>query len=330
MACAAFVGRSGWTWRTSRGFPSKSGRAQARRDDLLALGAALVTVGFWASAFVGIRDAGEELSPGGLALARLAVGSAVLAVFVVARRERRPERRDLPALALCGVLWFGLYNIALNAGEQRVDAGTAAMLVGVGPVLIILLAGVVLSEGFPRSLVVGCALAFAGVLVIAFADSERGGSALGAALCVAAAVAYAGGVVSQKPVLARVSPLQATFVCCLVGTLVCLPFAPTARRGGGRRRSWGTHVGRLPRRLSDGARVHHLGVRARAHERRPARHDHLPRPAALDSPRLGLPRRGAGRARLPRRSALPGRRGGGPEPPGSQLARACRATLTEE
>ena len=134
----------------------------ARRDELLALGAALVTVGFWASAFVGIRDAGEEFSPGALALARLAVGSAVLGAVVLARREPWPARRNLPGLVLCGLLWFGLYNLALNAGEQRVDAGTAAMLVNVGPVLIILLAGVVLREGFPPGLVVACALAFAG------------------------------------------------------------------------------------------------------------------------------------------------------------------------
>jgi hypothetical protein len=36
----------------------------------LALGAALLTVCLWASAFVGIRYAGRDLSPGPLALAR--------------------------------------------------------------------------------------------------------------------------------------------------------------------------------------------------------------------------------------------------------------------
>jgi len=39
-------------------------------------------------------------------------------------------------LLVCGLLWFGVYNIALNAAEQRVDAGTTAMLVNVGPLLI--------------------------------------------------------------------------------------------------------------------------------------------------------------------------------------------------
>jgi drug/metabolite transporter (DMT)-like permease len=48
----------------------------------VALLAALVTVVLWASAFVGIRAAGEDLSPGALSLGRLAVGSALLGVVV--------------------------------------------------------------------------------------------------------------------------------------------------------------------------------------------------------------------------------------------------------
>ena len=112
--------------------------------------AALVTVVLWASAFVGIRAAGEELSPGALALGRLLVGSAALGAIVLIRREPLPSRRDLPGIVFCGVLWFGIYNVVLNEAEQRVDAGTASMLVNVGPILIALLAGVLLHEGFPR------------------------------------------------------------------------------------------------------------------------------------------------------------------------------------
>jgi drug/metabolite transporter (DMT)-like permease len=200
--------------------------AAKRRDDLLALGAGLLTVVFWASAFVGIRDAGADLSPGPLALARLTVGSIILGAVVGARGEKLPGRGNIRGLVLCGLLWFGLYMVALNAAERRVDAGTASMLVNIGPVLIVVLAGFLLKEGFPRTLLLGCALAFAGVVVIAFADAHRGASTLGAALCLLAAVAYAGGVVSQKPVVSRIPPLPATFVPCLVGTLACLPFLP--------------------------------------------------------------------------------------------------------
>ena len=194
----------------------------------MALVAALVTVVLWASAFVGIRAAGEDLSPGALSLGRLAVGSALLGVFVLLQRGRLPGRRDWPGIVVCGVLWFGLYNLALNAAEQRVDAGTAAMLVNVGPILIALLAGWLLKEGFPRALVAGCAVAFAGVVVIGLATSERGvGASWGAVLCVAAAAFYAGGVVAQKPLLSRASALHVTWLAATVGLVVCLPFAAT-------------------------------------------------------------------------------------------------------
>lgn len=194
----------------------------------MALVAALVTVVLWASAFVGIRAAGEDLSPGALSLGRLAVGSALLGVFVLLQRGRLPGRRDWPGIVVCGVLWFGLYNLALNAAEQRVDAGTAAMLVNVGPILIALLAGWLLKEGFPRALVAGCAVAFAGVVVIGLATSERGVAAgWGAVLCIAAAAFYAGGVVAQKPLLSRASALHVTWLAATVGLVVCLPFATT-------------------------------------------------------------------------------------------------------
>jgi drug/metabolite transporter (DMT)-like permease len=65
-------------------------RADARRESLLALGAALVTVVLWASAFVGIRSAGHELSPGALALGRLLVGTVALGALVLIRREPLP------------------------------------------------------------------------------------------------------------------------------------------------------------------------------------------------------------------------------------------------
>lgn len=188
--------------------------------------AALVTVCLWASAFVGIRAASQQFSPEALALGRLTIASVALGLVVLARREPLPSWRELPAIALIGVLWFALYNIALMEGERRVDAGTAALLVSVGPILIPLLAGVFLREGFPPRLLLGSAVAFVGALVIGGATSKHGLTpSLGLALCLGAALVYALAVVAQKPLLARVSALQITWLAATVGALVCLPFA---------------------------------------------------------------------------------------------------------
>lgn len=196
-----------------------------------ALGAALVTVTLWASAFVAIRSASQQLSPEALALGRLTIGSVALGLLVAIRRERLPAVRDLPAIAFCGIFWFALYNIALNEAERRVDAGTAAMLVNVGPILIAVLAGALLGEGFPPRLLAGCAVAFAGTVLIGSATSTSGfAPGWSALLCVAAALFYAASVVVQKPLLARVSPLALTWLACTFGALVCLPWTSTLVR----------------------------------------------------------------------------------------------------
>jgi drug/metabolite transporter (DMT)-like permease len=198
--------------------------------DWLAIGAALLTVVLWASAFVGIRALADDLSPGPFALGRLLVGSLALGALVAIRRPALPRRGgDLALIAASGVVWFGGYFVALNAGEQLVDAGTAAMLVSFGPILIALFAGLFLGEGFPRRLLLGSAIAFAGAVVIGVATGAEAGSStapLGVLFCLLAALAYAIGVTVQKPALARVPALSVTAIACAIGTVVTLPFAP--------------------------------------------------------------------------------------------------------
>ncbi|MGW3726795.1 DMT family transporter [Streptomyces sp. F001] len=203
-----------------------SPRTPARRTQLLAAGAATVTVVLWASAFVSIRSAGAAYSPGALALGRLLAGALVLGAFCLVRREGWPPRSAWRGIAISGVLWFGFYMVALNWGEQQVDAGTAALVVNVGPILIALLGARLLGDRMPPRLLAGMAVSFAGAVTVGLSMSGEGGSSvLGVVLCLLAAVAYAGGVVAQKPALGRASVLQVTTFGCLVGAVCCLPFS---------------------------------------------------------------------------------------------------------
>ena len=125
-----------------------------------------------------------------------------------------------------GLLWFGLYMIALSWGERDVDSGAAAMFVKIGPVLLALLGGWLLHGGFPRRLAAGMAVSFGGVLVVGISESDGGRtSVIGVVLCLVAAVCYAAGVVGQKLALRHASAVQVTAFGCFTGTAACLPFA---------------------------------------------------------------------------------------------------------
>lgn len=187
--------------------------------------AAAVTVLAWSSAFVVIRYVGSSYSPGDLSLGRLLVGSVALSLMMIGRRRVKLSRREWGLVLLVGVAWFAVYNVALNAGERSVDAGTAAMLIQLAPILIGVLAGLLLGEGFPRRLVVGGLVAFAGTLLIGFATSTGHASVGGVLLVMLAAVVYSVATIAQKVVLRRVPGLQLTWLACLIGTVACLPFA---------------------------------------------------------------------------------------------------------
>ncbi|MFD3524075.1 DMT family transporter [Streptomyces sp. NPDC058653] len=197
-----------------------TGRAQP-----LALAAAGVTVVLWASAFVSIRSAGEAYAPGALALGRLLTGALVLVAILLIRREGLPARAAWPGIVVSGLLWFGGYSVVLNWGEQLVDAGTASLVVNIAPLLMALLAFRLLGENLAPRLLTGMAVSFAGAVVVGLSMAGGGStSVLGVLLCLVAAVAYAGGVVAQKPTLAYATPLQVTTYGALIGAVGCLPF----------------------------------------------------------------------------------------------------------
>ena len=192
-----------------------------------ALLAVAVTLLLWASAFVGIRHLGRVFTPGALSLGRLLVGSFALGALLLRQERARLDRGQVARLVAIGVLWFGVYNVALNAGERRLDAGTASLLVQVSPVLVAVLAAVFLGERAGRWLVIGLVLAFAGVAVIAVAaQGQAHRDPVGVGLCLVAAAAYAVSLVLQKPLVARLSAVQVTWTACSIGAVACLPFAP--------------------------------------------------------------------------------------------------------
>ena len=196
------------------------------RTASLPLIAVAVTLLLWSSAFVAIRHLGHTFSPGALSLGRLVVGSVALGVVLLTRGWVAPSGRDWRGLVVIGVLWFGVYNVALNAGERRVDAGTAAMLIQLSPVLVAVLAAVFLKERATSALWVGLLVAFAGVALIAAATSDHGRrDPLGGVLCLVSAAVYAVSLIFQKPLVSRLSAIQVTWTACTIGAVACLPFA---------------------------------------------------------------------------------------------------------
>lgn len=184
------------------------------------------TLIFWASAFAGIRAGLEDYSPGHVVLLRLISASAVLGAYALVTRMRLPERRDLPAILLCGFLAHAVYHTGLSYGELTVTAGGASLLIATAPLFTALLATAFLGERLKPLGWAGMGVSFVGVTLIALGEGGGFGLAPGAFLILLAALAASVYFVIQKSYLRRYRALEFTAYVVWAGTLFALVFSP--------------------------------------------------------------------------------------------------------
>lgn len=199
----------------------------SRTSTPLVVLAAVITVVLWASAFIGIRAAAPYFDPGALSLLRMIVGSAALTLIALVSGIRWPSRGQWALVAVWGIGWFCVYNLALNSAERTLDAGTAAMVVNLAPLMVVVFSGIFLREGFPKPLIIGAPIAFVGVVLIGMTShTESGLDVTGLLLALLAAVMYAGCTLVQKRLLVGgADATTLTWLGALVGTAALLPWS---------------------------------------------------------------------------------------------------------
>src|SRR4051794_20943124 len=209
--CASCSPRAGG-WNAGHGErtagPGRAGSVSAtewrhRLDDTRVLAVVLCVV--WGLMFVVQRVALEVAPPVWVAAGRASVGALVLLAFV-------PSLRGLSRRGIGVAIVLGLTNqfafLGLQvAGLRTVEAGPAAAIIYLQPVLVVLSSGPFLGERLTRRRIAGALLGFAGVAVVGLHQSATA-SAGGVLLLLAAAVSWSAGAVvtsaTTEPIVALV------------------------------------------------------------------------------------------------------------------------------
>src|SRR5215216_6992589 len=194
------------------------------------LTAVVAAVVFGASAYAAIGAALTYYSPGPLALLRMLVASAALAVYAAVSGMHKPEVRDLPAAVLAGLFAFALYNVALNYGQVTASAGAASLIIASIPIFTALLAAAFLGERLDTLGWSGIAVGFVGVALITVGEGGGFGINPGALLVLLAAISASVYFAFQKPYLEKYGSLRFTAYAIWAGALLLLPFLPELLR----------------------------------------------------------------------------------------------------
>jgi len=145
---------------------------------LLAAAAAAATGIQVGSAMVATRYVVDQTGPASLALLRYAIGFCCLLPPVLLSGPRtRFERRDLAAIALLGIIQFGLLIALLNYGLKFIPSARAALIFATFPLLTMVVAAALGHERLTPAKILGVLLTVAGVgLALGEKAVQRGGT----------------------------------------------------------------------------------------------------------------------------------------------------------
>jgi drug/metabolite transporter (DMT)-like permease len=176
----------------------------------------------WGSTFLAIRIGNTQLPAEWAATLRLSLAAPLLALIVIARRDRWPTGG-----ALQGAILFGTFNFGLNLGflywgERVVPSGIAAVLYATVPLSTAFMAAAFRVERLAARKVVAALVALLGVAII-FAGEMR----LDVPFVGLVSVFLAATSASLSSVLLKRAPSQPSVfalnsIGCAAGAVVCL------------------------------------------------------------------------------------------------------------
>ncbi len=190
------------------------------------MAAAFCTITLWASSFPAVKYLLRFYSPESIMLLRFLVASCVMLVLAVARKMKRPAKRDIPLLAAGGFVGIFLYMWLFNTGTGLVTSGASSFIIASMPVFTLVLSVLILKEKVSLRGWVGVFISGAGLVLVAISQVTGFTFNWGVAMLVAAAICTSLYNILQRKILARYPALDATVYAICIATGFMLVFLP--------------------------------------------------------------------------------------------------------
>lgn len=191
------------------------------RLELLILGV------IWGASFLFMRVAAPEFGAIALAEIRVAIAAVFLAIVLAWSGGMSGLRGAAVPLTIVGVLLSALPFVLFAYATLFITAGTAAVINASAPLFGALVAHAWLNDKLTVPRVIGLAVGFGGVLLLAWdkISFNGGGTTLAILAGLGASLSYGVGVNYTKKKLGRVPPLAAATGSQITAALLLLPLA---------------------------------------------------------------------------------------------------------
>lgn len=186
---------------------------------------AMITILFWALAFVFTRLTLQYFSVFSLSFLRYFFASAALVIVAIAVKMKLPRKADILWFLAAGAIGFFYYMIAFNEGVATVTASTGSVVIATVPVITALLARFVYQEKLRVIQWAAIAVEFAGVIVLTMMNGILSVNK-GILWLLSAAVALSIYNLIQRKLTKTYTALQTSAFSIFFGTLLLAVFLP--------------------------------------------------------------------------------------------------------
>jgi drug/metabolite transporter (DMT)-like permease len=133
------------------------------------------------------------------------------------------ERRDIPALLVCGACGFGFYQYLWVTGLAHTTPFASALLGATSPIFTLAIVAIAGHEHVRPGRWFGAAIALLGVAIFEGAFSGNAIVHIGDMLILASAAVFAGYNVVGSRLMARYQPLELLAIGLTIGTIMLIP-----------------------------------------------------------------------------------------------------------
>ena len=188
----------------------------------------------WGGMYVVSKYVLDYIPPMTLLAVRLVIGGAALLVVMVASRTPWVGVRDLPRMALLGLVGFGISLAAQFIGTRLSSASHGAVITSVTPAFILIFAATLLKERVTWAKVGAVGIATAGVLLVVEQPAGfriEAQAFWGDVLLLVAGITWALYTVLGRLAADRYPPVTVTTYATLTGIIWILPVIPVELSG---------------------------------------------------------------------------------------------------
>lgn len=200
-----------------------------KKQELLPIISVIFTVFVWGLSFLSIKVAIDVIPPMTLGLVRFVIASVFLfAVFKIKEPSTKVNKKDLPLMAIAGLIGVTIYFFFENNGVKLLPASTASLIIATIPIFTFISETIIFKTRLTKLKMLSVFISFIGVFFIVninFKELTSSGSFLGYLHMLGAVLAWVVYSLVTKPLFGKYSQLTIVFYQSVFGTIFFIPFS---------------------------------------------------------------------------------------------------------